>query len=91
MGAYVMGLVDEERLFALENAPDRRCEIAYALGVRAWAESRMQDAVDWFRVVVETEQPREFEHIWAVQHLDWWRSQGRRLADRPGPATGSMP
>lgn len=81
MGAYLMGLVDQERLFQLGDEPDRRCEIAYYLGLRAEVEGRMADAVAWHRVVLETQQTDEFEYRWSTQRLDGWRNQGRALEE----------
>lgn len=54
MSQYLLGLTDADALFALARSPDRRCEIAYYLGVKAKGEGRIRDAIDWFRVVVET-------------------------------------
>ncbi len=80
MGAYLMGLMDEDSLLALALTPDRRCEIAFYLGLKAKSERRLEDAIDWFRVVLETGQDREYEHAWAQGELYRFASRLRSLA-----------
>jgi hypothetical protein len=55
-------------MLALATTIHRKCEISFYLGVRARAEGRFADAVDWFRVAVETAQ-RDGEYYWAVREL----------------------
>ena len=80
MGRYLVGLTSESDLLALATTPERRCEIAYYLGVRARAEGRPYDAADWFEVSLETRQMREGELIWSAQQLSAWANQGKTLA-----------
>jgi hypothetical protein len=76
-----VGLEDDDALLQIATAPDRRCEIAYYLGLRAWSERRYEDASDWFRVVLETGQRREGEYVWAMDALDGWAGTRRRLRE----------
>jgi hypothetical protein len=80
MGQYVMGLASESDVLAVATTAERRCEVAYYLGVRALAEGRPNDAADWFLVVAETGQSREGEMIWALQQLNVWANKPRILA-----------
>ena len=80
MGRLLMGLTNESDLLALATTPERRCEIAYYIGVRARAEGRPYDAADWFEVALETRQMSEGELIWAAQQLSEWANQGKTLA-----------
>lgn len=79
MGRYLLGLEDEQAMFALATSPDRRCEIAFYIGLKAQAEGRYEEASDWYRVARETEQSREYEHIWATQTLSDWSNPARSL------------
>jgi len=79
MGRHLVGLASESELLALATTPERRCEIAYYLGVRARAEGRPYDAADWFEVSLETRQMREGELIWSAQQLSAWANQGKTL------------
>jgi hypothetical protein len=80
MGRHLMGLASEAELLAHATTAERRCEIAYYLGVRARAEGRAYDAADWFEAALETRQTREGELIWAAQQLSEWANQGKTLA-----------
>ena len=79
MGRYLMDLVGEETLFSIATTPERRCEVAYYLGVKAQAEGRYEDAHDWFQVVRATGQSGEFEFLWARDALDAWADRERSL------------
>ena len=79
MGKYLVGLASESDILALATTPDRRCEIAYYLGVRAKAEGRYDDATAWFMVTLETGQTREGEYTWADNQLSAWADEKRSL------------
>jgi tetratricopeptide (TPR) repeat protein len=69
IGRVVMGLADESSLAPFITSPKRRCEIAYYLGAKAQADGRKDDAVAWFRVVLETRQSENGEYRWAKDAL----------------------
>ena len=69
MGRFLVGLETEEAMLALAENVHRKCEISFYLGARTQAEGRLADAVDWFRVAVETAQLRDGEYYWAVRVL----------------------
>lgn len=69
MGRFLVGLEQEDAVLALATTIHRKCEISFYLGARARAEGRFADAVDWFRVAVETAQLRDGEYYWAVREL----------------------
>jgi tetratricopeptide (TPR) repeat protein len=77
MGKYLMGLADEKAMLSLPKAPDRRCEVAYYMAVKARGEQRFRDASDWLRVVCETQQVREGEFRWAKDRLYLWMTSGQ--------------
>ena len=68
MGRYLVGLEREDAMLALATTLHRKCEVSFYLGVRARAEGRIADAVDWFRVAVETAQG-DGEYFWALRAL----------------------
>jgi hypothetical protein len=70
MGGHLMGLVPEADLLRVATTPQRRCEVAYYLGVKAHRDGRTQDALTWFRVALETNQQRDGEYHWA-RDLIW--------------------
>ena len=80
MGRYLMGLTSKDQLLAIANAPDRRCEIAYYLGLRAKAEGRLYDAADWFAASIATGQRNEGEYIWSLQEINRFATAGKSLA-----------
>lgn len=69
MGRYLLGLAGEQDLLALAQSPRRRCEVAYYAGVRAEAEHRIGDAVDWYRVAMDTGDTMAGEAHWAEYAL----------------------
>ena len=79
MGRHLVGLATEEEMLDLADAPDRRCEVAYYLGVRARAEGRYEDASEWFLVAVATGQTQEGEYTWAIDELTNWAAARQSL------------
>ena len=69
MGRYLVGLEREDAMLALATSAHRKCEVSFFLGERARAEGRIADAVDWFRVGVETAQTGDGEYYWAIRAL----------------------
>jgi hypothetical protein len=86
MGRHLVGLASEAELLAIVTAPDRLCEVAYYLGLRAAAEGRYAAASDWLRIVHETGLRNEGEYGWAASLLNGWKTDGvltRFAADTP--------
>jgi hypothetical protein len=79
MGQHVMGLTPASDVHRVAGNPERRCEMAYYVGVRALAEGRSHDAADWFLAALATGQTRDGELIWAQQQLAKWANQGKSL------------
>ncbi|MCZ6856559.1 MAG: hypothetical protein O7F70_01035 [Gemmatimonadetes bacterium] len=79
MGRYLMDLVGEETMFSIATTPQRRCEVAYYLGIKAQAEGRYEDAHDWFQVARATGRSQDFEFLWARDVLDAWNDRDRSL------------
>ncbi len=80
MGRYLLGLESEETTLALATTPQRRCEVAFYMGVKAQGEGRYEDAHDWYLAVRETRQMRDYEYGWATFMLDEWDDRDRSLA-----------
>lgn len=79
-GRYLLGTATEAETLALATDPQRRCEVAFYLALRAKAEGRYVDASDWLRVAIETRQVRLPEHIWAYTVISEWQGAGKSLA-----------
>ena len=90
MGRLMVGLEREDALLAIANSLHRKCEVAFYLGARARAEGRIADAVDWFRVAVETAQTRDGEYYWAIRALAELTDDPRGL-HVPSPIPGVGP
>jgi len=80
MGRYLVGLEHEDAMLALATTLHRKCEVSFYLGARARADGRIADAVDWFRVAVETAQQRDGEYYWAIRALSEISSDPRGLS-----------
>ena len=80
IGRYLLGFADESEVLALATTRQRRCEIAYYVGLKAKSEGRIPDAADWFRVALETESESDYEHGWADDELRAWTNARRSLA-----------
>jgi hypothetical protein len=80
MGRFLVGLEREDAMLALATTLHRKCEVSFYLGARARAEGRIADAVDWFRVAVETAQQRDGEYFWAIGQLADMSSDPRGLS-----------
>lgn len=65
MGAYLVGLVDLDRLLPLATTQDRRCEISYYVAVRAEADGHRDVAAAWYRVAELTQSTPDGEWNWA--------------------------
>jgi len=70
MARHLVGLEDEASVLSIATSPQRACEVAFYLGVRARAEGRTQDANDWFRAAVDTGNVASAEHRWAFSALE---------------------
>ena len=79
MAGYLMGLETEETMLALAVTSQRRAEVAFYVGLMAQVEGRLRDAVDWYRVSVDTEETSEYEQQWAAVWLESMGNQGRSL------------
>lgn len=79
IGRYLMGLDSEADVLAVATGPDRLCEVAYYVALKAEAEGRMEDAIAWYRVVLDTGLMREGEYRWALDALGSWVAEARSL------------
>lgn len=79
IGRYLMDLDSEADVLAVATEPDRLCEVAYYVALRAEAEGRMEDAIAWYRVVLDTGLGREGEYRWALAALASWVAEARSL------------
>lgn len=79
MGRFLMGLESRDGLLARARTPDRRCEIAYYIGLKAESEGRYHDAAAWYRLALEAGQEKEYEYGFALDALSAWRNAGRSL------------
>lgn len=91
MGRYLMGLESQDSLLALALTAERRCEIAYYIGLKAEGERRYRDAAAWYRLVLETGQTREYEYGLALDALSSWRNSARSLDLLAAADAGRVP
>lgn len=80
VGRFLCGLMTEEEVLKLATEPNRRCEIAYYIGLRAQCEGRYADASDWYRVAVETGLIKMGEYRWAYDTLYKWYTEDKSLS-----------
>jgi tetratricopeptide (TPR) repeat protein len=80
LGRYLLGLADEASARALGNDRKRSVEVAYYMGLKADVERRLPDAIAWYRVALETNDPTAYETQLAYQRLGGWRQSGKSLA-----------
>lgn len=80
LSAHLLGQKSETEVLALATDANKRCEVAYFLGVRAMSENRFHDASDWFRVAAETGLIRMGEYRWAGNQLRAWDRKGKSLS-----------
>ncbi|MGH9419167.1 MAG: hypothetical protein ACRD3J_04275, partial [Thermoanaerobaculia bacterium] len=83
MGRYLLGLTDEVTVLRLAVTPQRRCEIAYYIGLKAMTEKHLTEASGWFRIACETGQSGNLEYAWAKDNLYRWAGSGRSLSKQP--------
>ncbi|HJR53118.1 MAG TPA: hypothetical protein VJ982_05335 [Gemmatimonadota bacterium] len=89
MGRYLLGLETEDQLLELARTPERRTQIAYYVGLKAESEGRISDAIDWYRVVLETGDSKKYEYSFAYLALEAWSNTKytvARLEERNRPS-----
>ena len=80
MGRYLLGLETEDRMLELARTPERRAQVAYYVGLKAESEGRIADALDWYRVVLETGENKKYEYSFALNALETWANTGFSVA-----------
>ena len=91
MGRYLMGLESQDSLLARARTADRRCEIAFYIGLKAEGERRYHDAAAWYRLVLATGQTKEYEYGYALDALSSWRNSARSLDLLAAADAGRIP
>lgn len=79
IGKFLMGLATKKDLLSMVNDPQKRCEVAYYIGLKEQAEGHYMDASDWYRISVETGLDHNGEYRWAYEALDNWYGRGKTL------------
>ncbi|HEX5745937.1 MAG TPA: hypothetical protein VFZ09_06815 [Archangium sp.] len=69
VGRHLLGLIPEQAVIAAAATARNRQELPYFLGLEAQAEGRYEDAVTWYRAIVETSNPKVGEYQWAYGEL----------------------
>ncbi len=79
-GLFLLGLETEDRLFESATSADRRCDVAFVLGLKAIGEKRLEDACDWLRVCQRIGSSARPSYKSAEGLLKYWdvRRFGRR-------------
>lgn len=78
-GAYLLGKVSAEKLVAMISNDNQRAEVAYYLGLRAFADGRLEEASDWYRIATETGLMKMGETRWSYSQLQVWAKAGKSL------------
>jgi hypothetical protein len=78
-GQFLLGIVSEQDLFARFKDAKGRCDTAYCLGVNAESDGRYSEAMEWYRVAIETAS-RSLSRSLALTTLSAWSSPGRGLS-----------
>jgi len=79
VGRYLLGLASEEQLLAIANRGSEGLWAATALGIRAEADGRYEDANAWYHAAADTEQRTSEVYWWVMDRLDGWRRRGISL------------
>jgi tetratricopeptide (TPR) repeat protein len=80
IGRFLLGLATEDEVLAQATDANRRCEVAFFIGLKAQAEGRYRDASDWYRVTVETSVSNYVEYRWAYHTLYTWLGPYKSLS-----------
>jgi hypothetical protein len=79
IGRYLVGLASKESLLTLAQAPERRIEIGFFLGLKAESEGRYREASTWYRLSMDTGDTRDTEYRWSLKRLTLWTNQAIAL------------
>lgn len=79
IGRMLLGKKSESELLTLATSDNKRCEIAYYIGLHAIAEKRLGDASDWFSISLETGRHKMGEYHWSSELLSDWYHKGKSL------------
>jgi len=72
MGRYLLGLAPESDMLNIAKDPKMRGDVCYYLGLKAESEGRMQDASEWYRISVDTEEARSHGAILSQATISGW-------------------
>jgi len=79
LGRYLLDLASEEEMLAVANRGSEGLWAATALGIRAEADGRYEDANTCYHAAVDTEQRNSEVYWWVRDRLDAWRRRGISL------------
>jgi hypothetical protein len=80
IGGYLMGFLPRQEVLGWLDTADRRCEIAYFIGLKEESSGRLRRASDWYRLSVETGRSANAAYHWAFETLRRWADQNRFLS-----------
>ncbi len=69
LGQYLLGLATKEEALMVLDTPKKVCEGAFYFGYKAHVEKRYGEAIDWYRIVIETGLTHNGEYHWAGNSL----------------------
>ncbi len=75
-GRVMLGRTSDASLLRVSRSLRARSEAAWSVALRAEHEGRLQDASDWYRVVVELGDVQSGENYWSRNRLYRWMTDG---------------
>ncbi len=69
LGLFLLHKVSKKEIILQMNTPKKRCEYSFFLGFKAQTQGRIEEAIDWYRICLETGLSNNGEYFFAMQAL----------------------
>lgn len=76
MARYLLGLESAEKVISLADTESKRFDLGFCLALKARSEGRYRDAVDWFRLTIESGEENDVNYKLSYLTLFNWSHQG---------------
>ncbi len=69
LGLYLLNEISKKELLLRMDTPKKRCEYSFFLGFKAQTQGRIEEAIDWYRICLETGLSNNGEYFFAMKAL----------------------